>query len=214
MPNPNPKPPKKRGNKSLSRHSRGSKAKRSSYDIAEARESLGLPATASFQEVNSHSMLTGPNPSLPRSPPKKVVKARLAEEIKKNEILSHKSDVSVREVHAKSRQIQNLKQQVRSLSEALQSERKKSRATVTKLLDDAELVMAEACGIQSESNEKMSSAEDTLIQERQQFRSELCRERSYYAGELAMCKCLFGKHSYDILSYIFFVIVNSYLEYQ
>ena len=80
--------------------------------------SLGLPADATFTQVLSHTMLTSPNPPLPRSPLKKVVKARLAEDQKKNELLSHDRDVAMREVDAKTRHISTLKQQVRALSEA------------------------------------------------------------------------------------------------
>ena len=64
----------------------------------EAQASLGLPADATFTQVLSHAMLTGPNPSLHCSPLKKVVKAILAEEQKKNELLSHDRDVEMREV--------------------------------------------------------------------------------------------------------------------
>ena len=98
----------------------------------------------------SRTLQTGPNPALPRSPPKRVVKAKLAEELEKNELLSRDSDVAMRAVQAKTRQISTLKQQVCALSDALQSERKKSRATVAKLLGDAEGVMARAFGIQAD----------------------------------------------------------------
>jgi hypothetical protein len=109
-----------------------------------------LPADASFTQVLSRTLQTGPNPALPRSPPKRVVKAKLAEELEKKELLSHDRDVAMRAVQAKTRQISTLKQQVCALSDALQSERKKSRATVAKLLGDAEGVMARAFGIQAD----------------------------------------------------------------
>ena len=124
-------------------------------------------------------MQTGPNPPLPHSPLKKVVKARLAEE-QKNELLSHDRDVAMREVDAKTRHISTLKQ-VRALLEALQSQRKKLRATIAKLLDDAEGVLAKACGIQSDADQKMSAAEQKLIQEKQKMKGVLSTERKYYS---------------------------------
>jgi hypothetical protein len=136
MPNSNPNPPKRKKS-GIGRNPKG-KQKRSSYDYNEARASLGLPADASFTQVLSRTLQTGPNPALPRSPPKRVVKAKLAEELEKNELLSHDRDVAMRAVQAKTRQISTLKQQVCALSDALQSERKKSRATIAKLLGDAE----------------------------------------------------------------------------
>ena len=75
-------------------------------------------------------------------------------------------DVAMREVASKTRHISTLKAQVRALSEALQSERKKSRDTVSKILDDAEVVMAEVLGLQSQAGQKMSAAEQKLLEEK------------------------------------------------
>ena len=83
MANPNPKPPKRKKRGGFGHNPRGGNQKRTAYDMNEARASLGLPADATFTQVLSHTMLTGPNPPLPPSPLMKVVKARLAEEQKK-----------------------------------------------------------------------------------------------------------------------------------
>ena len=181
MPNSNPKVPKRKKS-GISRIPRG-KQKRSSYNYHVAHASLGLPADASFTQVLSQTLQTGPNPAIPRSPPKKVVKAKLAEELKDR-------DVTMRAVQAKTRQISTLKQQVRALSDALQSERKKLRATVAKLLDDAEGVMAKAFGIQAEADQKMSAAEQKLLQQQQKMRCALAlsSEREFYSREMGMCK--------------------------
>ena len=125
----------------MSRHSRGGKQKRSSYDLNEAKQSIGLPAKATFQQVNSHTIRSAPNPSLPRSPPKKVVKARLAEEQAKNDSLSHEIEEVKKHASHKEQQIKTLKEQVHDLSTALQVEKKKSRSTIAKLLEDAERIM-------------------------------------------------------------------------
>ena len=75
-------------------------------------------------------------------------------------------DVAMREVASKTRYISTLKAQVRDRSEALQSKQKKSRDTVFKILDDAEVVMAEALGLQSQAGQKMSAAEQKLLEEK------------------------------------------------
>ena len=164
MANPNPKPPK-RSRKSLSRHSRGAKHKRSSYDLNEARDAIGLPANASFQQINSHTIRSAPNPSLPRSPPKKVVKARLAEVQAKNENLFEEIEQVKRVATHKDQQIKSLKHQVHDLSTALQVEKKKSRSTVAKLLEDAERIMCEACDVEHEASKKMSTADMQISHE-------------------------------------------------
>ena len=218
MPNPNPKLPKRKKS-GIGRNPRGKK-KRSSYDYSEARASLGLPAKATFTQVLSHTMQTGPNPPQPRSPLKIEVKAKLAEEQKKNELLSKDMDVAKREAATKARHISTLKAQVRALSEALQAERKKSRATVAKLLDDAEGVMAEACGIQSQADHKMSAAEQKLFEEKQKMKAELHNERQFYSREIAACKhlCLcsimYYRCSHTFVVSTFYIIVKDKQEQQ
>ena len=163
MANPNPKPPK-RSRKSLSRHSRGAKHKRSSYDLNEARDAIGLPANASFQQINSHTIRSAPNPSLPRSPPKKVVKARLAEVQAENENLFEEIEQVKRVATHKDQQIKSLK---------LQVEKKKSRSTVAKLLEDAERIMCEACDVEHEASKKMSSADMQVSHEQLQAKQHI-----------------------------------------
>ncbi len=55
------------------------------------------------------------------------------------------------------------------------------RATIAKLLDDAEGVMAEACCIQSDADQKMSDTEQKLIQEKQKIKGVLSTKRRYYS---------------------------------
>ena len=191
MANPNPKLPKRKKRGGHGRNPRGGNQKKTTYDMGEARASLGLPADASFTQVLSHTMQNAPNPPPARSPLKKIVKARLAEELKKNELLSQDRDQAMMDIDTKSRHISTLKQQVRALSDALQSERKKSRATIAKLLDDAEGVMAEACDIKSDAHQKMSVAEQKSIEETQKFKTMLSTERTYYTRELHICKYCF-----------------------
>eukprot|EP00956_Cyclotella_meneghiniana_P033421 scaffold95984_cov36-Cyclotella_meneghiniana.AAC.1 len=132
------KPPKRKRRGGFGRNPRGGNKKRSSYDMNEARASLGLPSNATFTQVYSQSVQTGPNPTLPRSPPKKVVKARLKEAQEKNEELSHSLNQAQSNVELKTRQVANLKQQLRDMSRILQAEKKASRDTISKLLGDAE----------------------------------------------------------------------------
>ena len=174
MGNPNPKLPTRKRNKSISRHARGNKQKISNYNMDEAHGSLGLPADANHAQVLSNTLQYGPNPSLPRSPPKSVVKARLKEQQAENEVLSRDLDVTQRDLGVaqkdasqKTEKIKSLKQQVRDLSGALQVEKKKSRATIAKLLQDAEQIMCDACDIENEADKKMTAAELQLSREQE-----------------------------------------------
>ena len=170
MANPNPKPPARKRKKSISRHARGNKQKISNYSMDDARASLGLPADANHAQVLSNTLQYGPNPTLPRSPPKRVVKARLKQKQAENAVLSrdldvaqHDLGVAQKDASHKAEKIKSLKQQVRDLSDALQVEKKKSRATVAKLIHDAEQIMCDACDIQSEAGKKMTAAELQLL---------------------------------------------------
>ena len=190
------KPPKRKRRGGFGRNPRGGNKKRSSYDMNEARASLGLPSNATFTQVYSQSVQTGPNPTLPRSPPKKVVKARLKEAQEKNEELSHSLNQAQSNVELKTRQVANLKQQLRDMSRILQAEKKASRDTISKLLGDAEGVMAEACGIQLEAEQTMSEAELKLFEEKERTRQSVQAERqrqmnlhSEVADKCKLCVC-------------------------
>ena len=180
MGNPNPTVPKRRRTKSISRHSRKKNKKTSNYDYDEARDSIGLPASASYSQVLSHTLQSGPNPPLPRSPPKHVVKAKLKEQQAENEVLSRDLDVAQRdldaaqrEVSQKAQKINNLKEQIRKLSQSLQDEKKKSRATIAQLLDDAEQIMSEACGVEHQADKKMSAAEQQVVREKERTKNNM-----------------------------------------
>lgn len=158
MANPKPNKPKRKRTL-LNRHARGAKHKRSSYELNEARQAIGLPANSSFQKVNSHTIRSAPNPSLPRSPPKKVVKARLAKVQAENQTLFDEIKEVRKDSSHKEQQIKTLKEQLLDLwSAALQEEKKKSRSTIAKLLDDAERIMSEACDVEHVADKKISAA--------------------------------------------------------
>eukprot|EP00956_Cyclotella_meneghiniana_P030815 scaffold78775_cov36-Cyclotella_meneghiniana.AAC.2 len=164
--NPNPKPPKRRRS-GISRHGRGKKQKISNYNMEEARANVGLPNSASFTQVLSRTLQSGPNPPPVRSPPKRVVKAKLKEKEAENEVLTRDLNVAQKDATVKDQQIKTLKDQLRDLSQHLKTEKKKSRDTIAKLLAQAELIMSDACGVEKEAAKKLSAAELELSKEKQ-----------------------------------------------
>ena len=165
-------PPKKGKASAFSRKIWGGNKKRSSYDLVAARESLGLPCNANAQQI---SCAVGA-PSITNtidnpSPLKKEVKARLAEQVNKNLLLTKVVSEAQKNVTPKTNQIQILKQKVRDLSDALQVERKKSCDTISKLLSDAERIMSDACEIEFEADRKMNAAEQKVCMERDRTKS-------------------------------------------
>ena len=75
--------------------------------------------------------------------------------------------VAQKDASQKTEKIKSLKQQVRDLSGALQVEKKNSRATIAKLLQDAEQIMCDACDIENEADKKMTAAELQLSREQE-----------------------------------------------
>ena len=169
--NPNARPPKRRKSTALSRKIRGGNKKRSSYDLVAARESLGLPPKANAQQISCAVAPSVTNTVDNPSPLKKEVKARLAEQVNKNLLLTKEVSEAQKSVTHKTNQIQTLKQKVRDLSDALQIERKKSRDTIAKLLSDAERIMSDACEIESEADRKIHAAELKVCMERDRSKS-------------------------------------------
>ena len=166
MGNPNAKPPKKRKASAFSRKIRGGNSKRSSFDYAGARDLCGLDSDANPQQVGFAIAPSTTNTRANPSPFKQVVKARLADQVNQNVLLSIDFDKAQKNVTLKSQQILTLKQQNRELSRALQVEKKKSRATIAHLLADAERIMSDACDVELEAGRKMSAAEYQLSMER------------------------------------------------
>ena len=122
MPNPNARPPKKRRASAFSRKIRGGNKKRSSFDHVAARESLGLPRNANAQQIRCAVDPSNTNTVDNPSPLKKEVKARLAEQVNKNLLLTKVVSEAQKNVTQQTNQIQTLKQKVRDLSDALQVE--------------------------------------------------------------------------------------------
>ena len=110
--------------------------KQSRYDYSNALKLTGS-ATA-----NSQQLVAAANPSAAKSPLKSEYKERLKEEEAKAAMLS-------KQVAKLKKQGDIQKKKVLSLSTALRYERNKSRLAVSKLLDDAECIVAEAYQIQS-----------------------------------------------------------------
>ena len=137
MPNPHPKPPKRKKRSAHSRNVRGGNQKRTSFDYEEARDELGLPK-ANSQQIAAESLQTGTNPRPPKvkSPPKHVIKKQLAQKelqiaqlVVGNERLEKKVDV--------------LQRQLREFASSLKDEKHKSRLVMASLMDDAETMMAD-----------------------------------------------------------------------
>ena len=120
--NPNARPPKRRKSTAFSRKIRGGNKKRSSYGLVAARESLGLPPKANAQQISCAVAPSITNTIDNPSPLKKEVKARLAEQVNKNLLLTKVVSEAQKNVTQKTNQIQTLKQKVRDLSDALQVE--------------------------------------------------------------------------------------------
>ena len=169
MGNPNAKPPKKRKATAYSRKIRGGNSKRSSFDYAGVRDLYGLDSDTNPQQVGFAIAPSSTNTRANPSPVKHVVKARLAEQVHQNALLSLDFDKAQKNVTLKSQQIFSLKQQNRDLSRALQVEKKKSRETIAHLLADAERIMSDACDVELEAGRKMSAAEYQLSMERERL---------------------------------------------
>jgi hypothetical protein len=185
MANPNAKPPKRK--KSFSRNPKGAKGgkqKRSSYDFDAAREELGLSANANAQEIASRASADDVDPLNPlppavKSPLKKEYKAMLREEQEKSRNLVAKAENAEMQVKAKERKILSLKDDNKQLAEALRMEKEKSRVTVLKLMNDAELIIQEAHGIVFDSEEKMSAKELSIQKEKERMQDAVSKERDY-----------------------------------
>jgi chromosome segregation ATPase len=174
MPNPRPKPPKRKKRSAHSRNVRGGNQKRTSFDYEEAREELGVPNANSQQIAAAESLQTVTNPRPPKikSPLKAEVKKQLAEKELQNAKLvsAHKR---------MERKVSSLTAQVQDLSKALMAEKKKSRLAMQKLLDDAETMLSESAMERDDLECKMSAAELAVERERQRAQEAVREERDY-----------------------------------
>ena len=112
----------------------------------------------------------------------------LLEQRARNETLEKKVEESVQDVQLKVKKIQNLKKEVRQLSDALRSEKEKSRLTIQKLVDDVEDAIADSIDIKEDANQKMSSAELAMFKEKEKAQKAMKKEREYNSYTIASCK--------------------------
>jgi hypothetical protein len=129
-----------------------------------------------------------PLPPAVKSPLKKEYKAMLREEREKSQNLAAKVENAEMQVKAKERKILSLKDDNKQLDEALRIEKEKSRVTVLKLMNDAELNIEEARGIVFDVEEKMSAKELTMQKEKERMQDAVSKERDYVSVRESACK--------------------------
>lgn len=126
--------------------------KQSRFDYANARELAGS------ETANSQQLVAAANPPVAKSPLKSVYKERLKEEEAKTAQLS-------KQVEKLQKQGDLQKKKVLSLSSALRDERNKSRLAVSKLLNDAECIVAEANDVKIAASKEVLAANTRLDHE-------------------------------------------------
>jgi hypothetical protein len=217
MANPNAKPPKRK--KSHGRKVKGGNKKHTNYDYAAARETLALPANATSQEIAHHATLgdrlnDNAVPAI-KSPLKSEYKAMLMDERAKNEGLAAKAEKAVKAVAKKEHKILSLKDENKMLALALRDEREKSRLTILKLLDDAEIVISDANSMKSDAEQKMSVAELTVFNEQERMKLSVQKEGEYNYFQVASRKLLSFDIVFDyILSNLIILFVRSQTKTQ
>ena len=146
-----PKPPKRK--RKFGRNQRTNRnQKQSRFDYANARELVGS------ETANSQQLVAAANPPVAKSPLKSVYKERLKEEEAKTAQLS-------KQVEKLQKQGDLQKKKVLSLSSALRDERNKSRLAVSKLLNDAECIVAEANDVKIAASKEVLAANTRLDHE-------------------------------------------------
>ena len=194
MPNPNPKPPKRKKRSSISKYARGGNKRRTKYDYDAAREQIGQP-NANNQTIYARAIQSGPNAPSEKSPLKKEYKSMLKQkEEEVNDLLGEKKKMA--EENAELRQNLNTKDSkiaaqkvtIQTLSQSLQQEKKKSRSTISKLMDEADMVMAEAHGVQSESEKKAAAVNVMIDRTKERHKEILHQERQQYSKQLSTGK--------------------------
>ena len=185
-----PKLPKRK--KKFGRNARtNSNKKRTSYDYDSAREAIGVP-TANHAQLLQHTAQTGPNPPAPKSPLKKVYKAmlrakesELVDALEENYDLLEENEMLKKESQLSDKKVLHFKEENRKLAEALRVEKVNSRLTITKLLEDAEAVIAEANEIKFDADEKITAAELAMHNERERMKHAVQKERDFNSFQVA-----------------------------
>ena len=104
---------------------------------------------------------------------------KLVDALEENYDLLEENDALKRGAVLSERKVNQYKEENRILSQALREEREKSRLTINKLVDDAELVISEANDIKSQADEKMSASELAMFNERERTKQALQKERDF-----------------------------------
>ena len=125
----------------------------------------------------------------------------LLKERVKNQALSLKVEESLQDIQVKETKISNLKKELRQMSDALRSEKAKSRLTILKLVDDVEDAIAESIDLKGNADQKMSAAELAVMKEREKAQNAIKKERQYTSYAIA------SRESY--LYYYFLIYVQS-----
>ena len=212
MPNPNPKPPKRRKSSSQSRHARAGQQKNSKYNYEAAREDIGIP-NATAQTVNHHQMQRGPNPPKEKSPLKSEYKSMLKQkEEEVNSLLDVKKKIADenselrQSLTSKDSKIAAQKGKINELTQLLQEEKKKSRSVIAKLMDDADMIMAEAHSIKDESNEKVAAVDAVIDHTKERHKEMLHQERHQYSKQLSA-----GKFNLRIVSSLYLYCISHHV---
>eukprot|EP00956_Cyclotella_meneghiniana_P044306 scaffold311707_cov83-Cyclotella_meneghiniana.AAC.2 len=101
----------------------------------------------------------------------------------KEEVLTQNNELkSV--LNAKDKKISAQQAKIHDLSLLLQTEKKKSRSVISKLMSDAEAVIAEAHDISFEADSKVASVSQTLDRIKQKHRVSLMKERQHNSSQL------------------------------
>jgi hypothetical protein len=100
--------------------------------------------------------------------------------------LQNKNDQLQKGVDLTQKKLTSLKDDNRKLAIALQNEKKKSRLTIAKLLDDIEVAIVRS---QREVKSTEAVADATVLLERQKSNTMLCKERAHHASEVTVREC-------------------------
>ena len=193
MPNTNPKLPKRKKSSGLGlgRKKKGGNKKRSSYNYDAARTSMAMPS-ANHAQISQFAAAAGPNPPTQKSPLKSEYKAMLKSKVEefesvvkeKEEVLTQNNELkSV--LNSKDKKISAQQAKIHDLSLLLQTEKKKSRSVISKLMSDADAVIAEAHDISFEADQKVASVSQTLDRIQQKHRVSLMKERQHNSSQVA-----------------------------
>ena len=109
--------------------------------------------------------------------------------IESKSLMSEANDDLRRELYLKDSKIASQKEKINEWASLLQLEKKKSRAAIAKLMNDADSVIAEAHSIKAESEGKIAAMGATLDRMQDRQKEVLKQERQLYSTQIATCKC-------------------------